>query len=91
MVPDEHEDVQNVVKYGIVADPDEYNVEVNDEINPHTPYEKVVFNVCELDDSIKFYSEVLGFDLIRKRSNLNNRPRSPSISAYLVRKRTNQI
>jgi hypothetical protein len=85
-IPDEHEDIQNEVKYGIAGDPDEYIVEVNEEINPHTPYEKVILIVVDLEESCKFYSEVLGFDIIRQRSNLNNRPRSPSLSAYLGNK-----
>ncbi len=84
LIPDEDEMIQHPVKYGIAADPDEYAVEVNEEENPHVPQERVVLCVLDTDESVEFYTKVLGFDLIRKRYNLNNRPRSASCTVYLV-------
>lgn len=84
LIPDEDEMVQHPVKYGIAADPDEYIVEINEEPNPFTPQEKVVLCVLDVEESTDFYTKVLGFDLVRKRYNLNNRPRAASCTVYLV-------
>ena len=84
MIPDEDEKVQNAVKYGVAADPDEYVIEVNEQPNPHTPQAKVVLCVLDAEASTDFYTKILGFDLLRKRYNLNNRPRAASCSVYVV-------
>jgi len=48
------------------------------------PELKVVLNVLDLEESIEFYTKQLGMTLTRKRSNVNNRPRQSSLSAFLV-------
>ena len=47
------------------------------------PGMKLILNVLNLEESIDFYTKGLGMKLLRKRSNVNNRPRDASLSAYL--------
>ena len=48
------------------------------------PGMKAVLHVLNLEESIDFYTKALGMKLLRKRSNVNNRPREASLCAYLV-------
>lgn len=69
------------VQYGWIKDPMGYRAEFRQDT---TSYDRVVLNVVDIDESIDIFTNVFGFSLLRKRSNVNNRPREPSFSAYLV-------
>jgi hypothetical protein len=49
----------------------------------YIPKFRCILNVIDLDESIEFYTNYLGFHLLKKRSNVNNRPKEASFSAYL--------
>lgn len=84
--PDEDELKLWPVSYGKLVDNNGLEFEISSSSIYSQPELKVVLNVLDLEESIDFYTKQLGMTLIRKRSNVNNRPRQPSISAFLVRK-----
>ncbi len=66
LIPDEDEMKQYPVKYGRVADPDGYLVEIVEPLKAPSPTgtmfttAKVILNVEDLDESIEFYTDILG-------------------------------
>jgi len=64
LIPDEDEMKQYPVKYGRVADPDGYLVEIVEPSRSSSSLTgataKVILNVEDLDESIEFYTDVLG-------------------------------
>lgn len=81
LVPDEDDLKQTEVKYALIQDPTGFQVEVKE--NPTDSHCRIVINVIDLDESIDFYTKIIGLKLLRKRSNVNSRPRDASISAYV--------
>jgi catechol 2,3-dioxygenase-like lactoylglutathione lyase family enzyme len=85
MIPDEDEMKLFPVRYGRIRDPDGYTVEVTEDKNVGAANMfKVILNVLDLDESIGFYTSSLGMKLLRKRSNVNSRPKHGSMCAYVV-------
>lgn len=84
LIPDEDEMKSFPVTLGKVIDPDGYLIEVI-EGSKDDPFSKVILGVEDLNDSISFYTESLKMDLLRRRSNLFNKPKSASMCAYVVR------
>ena len=82
--PDEDEMTLFPVKYGRIVDPYGHVFEVLEDTGVY-PQVRLVLNVLDLEESIKLYSSVLGMKLLRKRSNINSRPRHASLCAYMVR------
>ena len=83
LVPDEDEMKQFPVKYGLLRDPDGYPVQIIDYATKKV-FQKAVINVLDLEESIGFYTNVLGMKLLRKRSNINSRPKQASLCAFVV-------
>lgn len=85
LVPDEDEMKRIPVHYGRLSDPDGHSVEVveGDKVNP---VEKFILNVLDLNESVEFYSQILGMTLLRKRANINSIPKEASMCAYVVSK-----
>lgn len=83
MIPDEDDLKQFPVQYGCLCDPNGYNLQI---IERSTKFlERIILNVLDLNDSIEFYMQAFGMTLLRKRSNVNNIPKSASMCAYMVR------
>jgi hypothetical protein len=49
---------------------------------------KIILHVEDLNDSIAFYTECLGMNLLRKRANINSKPKEASMVGYVVRNST---
>jgi hypothetical protein len=85
MVPDEDDKLQTPVRYCIAVDPNGVQVEIQEEAySDMESRSEIRLRVLDLNDSIEFYKNVVGLRLIRKRSNVNNRPREASMCAILV-------
>lgn len=84
LVPDEDELKQFPISYGKIKDPDGYIVELTEGVS-EDPLYKVVLNVEDLNDSIAFYTNKVKMNLLRRRANVNNKPKSASMCAYVVR------
>lgn len=82
LIPDEDELKQYPVSYGRVSDPDGYIVEVVNEFRAE-PFMKVMLNVLDLDEAIEFYTKGIGMNLLRKRSDVNSRPKKASFVGYV--------
>jgi hypothetical protein len=82
--PDEDELKLWPVTYGKFMDTNGIEFQVSSSSVYKQPELKVVLNVLDLEESIEFYTKQLGMTLTRKRSNVNNRPRQSSLSAFLV-------
>ena len=82
--PDEDELKLWPVTYGKFVDTNGIEFQVSGSSVYAQPELKVVLNVLDLEESIDFYTKQLGMTLTRKRSNVNNRPRQSSLSAFLV-------
>lgn len=79
--PDEDEMKVFPVSYGQYSDPNNFRVEIREDINT---YSRIVLNVINLEKSLEFYEGVLGFNLLRRRSNVWNKPREAAFSIFLV-------
>lgn len=85
MLPDEDEMKQYPVRYGLAADPVGYVVEIKEELEvPIDSYCKFTIKVLDLEQGVDFYTKVLGLKLLRRRSNVNNRPKEATGSAFMV-------
>lgn len=82
IIPDENEMVINPVKYGCIEDPDGYLIEVTEGIRSE-PLRKVILNVLDTEETVGFYIEKLGMNLLRRRSNINSRPKHASICSFV--------
>lgn len=82
LIPDEDELKQYPVSYGRVSDPDGYIVEVVNEFRTE-PFMKVMLNVLDLDEAIEFYTKGVGMNLLRKRSDVNSRPKKATFVGYV--------
>jgi catechol 2,3-dioxygenase-like lactoylglutathione lyase family enzyme len=84
-IPDQDEMKTFPVRYGKLSDPDGYTVEVTEDASVTSPsIFKVVLNVLDLDETVNYFTTVLGMKLLRRRSNVNSRPRHGSMCAYVV-------
>ncbi|RYH24032.1 hypothetical protein EON65_17100 [archaeon] len=85
VLPDEDEMKQYPVRYGLAADPVGYVVEIKEELEvPIDSYCKFTIKVLDLEQGVDFYTKVLGLKLLRRRSNVNNRPKEATGSAFMV-------
>ena len=75
--------IQLPVRYGRVQDVNGFSLELQEKPKENRLY-KITIGVLDLNESIDFYSKVLQMKLLRKRSNVNNFPKSASMCAYLV-------
>ena len=82
LVPDQDELKQFPVTYGKISDPDGYIIEVMQGFRAE-PFIKATLSVLDLDDAISFYTKDLGLKLLRKRSNVNSKPKNASFVAYV--------
>ena len=78
LIPDEDELKQFPVTYGKIADPDGNIIEIHEKQHD-SKIMKVMMNVLDLNDAIEFYTDGLGMNLLRNRSNVNNIPKSASL------------
>jgi hypothetical protein len=83
-IPDEDDLKQTAIQYGRMKDVNGYKVELLQSSSTTTSIYKLVIGVLDLNDSIDFYTKVLQMKLLRKRSNVNNVPKSASMCAYCV-------
>ena len=80
ILPDEDDLKQIPARYGVLADPDGYKVEVTENLMPvGSHFAKVVLNVISLDESVDFYSCRLNMKELRRRSNVNSIPKQASM------------
>ena len=82
-IPDENEMIQHPVRYGMLQDINGFKLELQEKPKDSRLY-KLTIGVLDLNESIEFYSKVLQMKLLRRRSNVNNAPKSASMCAYLV-------
>lgn len=81
IIPDEDEMKLHDVEYGRLTDPMGHKITLQ---KCDKAFDRLVLNVVDLDESIEFFQKVLGWSLLRKRSNVNNRPKEASFSAFMV-------
>jgi len=81
--PDEDELKQIPVRYGKIFDPDGHTIEIK-QSEKTNPLSKVILSVLDLNESIDFYCKKLDMKLLRKRSNVNSKPKDASMCAYVV-------
>jgi hypothetical protein len=91
LFPDEDEMLQIPVQYTWVADPNGFRTEYRAPYQPPPPSivgsntnNRVVLSVVDLDETTEFYQHFFEWQIVRKRSNLNNRPREASFSYFMV-------
>lgn len=96
LIPDEDDLKQFPVRYTHITDPDGNGIEIIEE--PEIPtmtslnykldelniFNKLIFNVIDIEETVMFYEMIFDMILIRKRSNVNGIPKDASISACLV-------
>jgi len=96
LIPDEDDLKQFPVRYTHIIDPDGNGIEIIEE--PEIPtmtslnykldelnvLNKLIFNVIDIEETVKFYEMIFNMILVRKRSNVNGIPKDASISAFLV-------
>jgi hypothetical protein len=99
LIPDEEEMLQTHVRYARIADPNEFRIEVRDGSYTSERYknyaapdkarayhagDRFVLFVEDLNDSIAFYTEVLGLPLLRRRADVASNPPEAVMLAYVV-------
>lgn len=82
-LPDEDEKTLFPVRFARVTDPAGHDLQIIEGPND-PPYARIALRVVDLDQGTAFYTEMLGLKLLRKRSNLNNRPMEASMMVWLV-------
>jgi catechol-2,3-dioxygenase len=93
LVPDEDDMKITPVRYGAMLDINGYLIEVHENsahgavsgkgIVGHSG-SKIILYVEDLDESIAFYTGLLGMNLYRKRSNVVSLPKDASMVAHVV-------
>ena len=83
MLPDEDEMKLFDTKHGVILDPDNFKVELHENPSVIEPTGRMRLYVLDLKESMDFY-QGLGMKLLRHRSNVWNRPKEASMTAYLV-------
>jgi len=82
IIPDEDEMVIIPALYGCVEDPDGYLIEVTEGTRAE-PLRKVILNVLDLDETVAYYTQNAGMNLLRRRSNVNSKPKQASICSFV--------
>ena len=91
ILPDEDELKQNPVRYGRLADPDGYMIEVSEPDimlaikNPSSTQsriKKIMLGVIDIDETVSYYN-TLGLKEIRRRANINSLPKHASIVSWV--------
>jgi hypothetical protein len=94
MYPDEDYMITRPARYATLVDKNGYMIEllevaskegVRDRETTTALLRKVILYVEDLNESIEFYTKVLGMTLYRKRSNVNSTPKDASMVAHVVR------
>ena len=85
LIPDEDEMRNTPVRFGRLADPDGYIIEVReDQKNPSArKIFKQVLNVLDIEESVAFYRDIMGMNVLRRRSNVYSVPKDASMCAYM--------
>ena len=87
LIPDEDEMKNTPVRYGRLSDPDGYTIEVREDpkmkANSRRLF-KLTLNVLDIEESVAFYRDVLGMNVLRRRSNVFAVPRHASMCAFMV-------
>jgi catechol 2,3-dioxygenase-like lactoylglutathione lyase family enzyme len=82
IIPDEDEMVIIPVWYGCIEDPDGYLIEVTEGTRAE-PLRKVILNVLDLDETVAYYTQTAGMNLLRRRSNVNSKPKQASMCSFV--------
>ena len=94
LIPDEDEMKNTPVRYGRLSDPDGYIIEVREDPKMKSDSRKLfklTLNVLDIEESVAFYRDVLGMNVLRRRSNVYAVPRHASMCAFMVRKHCNVL
>lgn len=83
MVPDEDDMKTTPVNYGKISDPDGYIIEIIDGVQT-SPLSKVILGIEDLDDSVKFFTDTMKMNLLRRRANIFSKPKVASMVGYVV-------
>lgn len=93
LIPEEDDLKQNPIRYGRLADPDGYVIEVSEPDvleaikNPSagdSRIKKFVLNVINLDETVEYYTGLnIGFHELRRRSNVNSIPKDASMVSFI--------
>jgi hypothetical protein len=83
ILPEEDDKRQFPSRYTLLHDPARLTLKITEDKDLKSSKCHLLLYVINLDSSIVFYHEVLGFQLFRKRSNVNNRPREASFMALV--------
>lgn len=87
LIPDEDEMRNTPVRYGRIIDPNGYIIEVKEDVKSEkTELFKLVLNVVDIEESVIFYRDLLGMQVLRRRSNVYGIPKEASMCAYMVSK-----
>ena len=87
LIPDEDEMKNTPVRYGRLSDPDGYTIEVREDkkMKDHSRrLFKLTLNVLDIEESVAFYRDILGMNVLRRRSNVFAIPRHASMCAFMV-------
>jgi hypothetical protein len=90
MYPDEDYMITRPARYATLVDKNGYMIELlevasKEGVTTTALLRKVILYVEDLNESIEFYTKVLGMTLYRKRSNVNSMPKDASMVAHMVR------
>jgi hypothetical protein len=83
LVPDEDEMKTTPVSYGKISDPDGYIIEIIDGMQS-SPLSKLILGIEDLNDSIKFFTDTMKMNFLRRRANIFSKPKSASMVGYVV-------
>ena len=86
LIPDEDEMRNTPVRYGRLSDPDGYKIEVREDKKMSSSSRKLfkmVLNVLDIEESVAFYRDVLGMNVLRRRSNVYGIPKDASMCAFI--------
>ena len=87
LIPDEDEMKSYPVRYGRLSDPDGYIIEVREDPKAKPASRKLfklTLNVLDIEESVAFYRDILGMNVLRRRSNVFAVPRHASMCAFMV-------
>jgi Glyoxalase/Bleomycin resistance protein/Dioxygenase superfamily len=94
LIPDEDEMKTYPVRYGRLSDPDGYIIEVREDPRAKPASRKLfklTLNVLDIEESVAFYRDILGMNVLRRRSNVFAVPRHASMCAFMVSRHENAL
>ena len=94
LIPDEDEMKTYPVRYGRLSDPDGYIIEVREDPKAKPASRKLfklTLNVLDIEESVAFYRDILGMNVLRRRSNVFAVPRHASMCAFMVSRHENAL